>query len=331
MVRCLLPTAYCLLVLLVACEPAKWTPARQPERGRVLRISVQGGIGYAPLLVMRKHRLLEQRVPELHVEWSVIPGAETIEEALAMGDLDLATGTATAFLQARERGVPARILAGVAELPIGLTTTRPETRSLRDFRPGDRIGVPALDGHEHTVLRMAALRELGDWQALDPLVVARPHAEASAALVGGRDIVGHVTIPPFLDDELTRPGVRRLIGGYEATGGPMTTVVAYTMPSLRERQPALYDIFLAALRDAVDLATRDVEGTARLLAEAEGPDGETPRFVHALARPGLVFSTHVRGLDRLVTFMRYTGQVKTAPTSWDELTFQGVRPGEVSR
>jgi NitT/TauT family transport system substrate-binding protein len=292
----------------------------------VLRIAVQGGIGYAPLLVMRKHRLLEQRVPELQVEWSVLPGAETVEEALLMGDLDLATGTTTAFLQARERGVPARILAGVSELPIGLVTTRAEARSLRDFRPGDRIAVPALDGHEHTVLRMAALRELGDWQALDPLVVARPHAEASAALLAGQDIVGHVAIPPFLDDELTRPGVRRLIDEHEAASGPMTTVVAYTTPSLRERQPALFDIFLAALRDAVDLATRDATGTARLLADADGPDGETQKLVRALARPGLTYSPQVRGLERLVTFMRYTGQVQTAPTSWDELTFQGVRP-----
>lgn len=309
-----------------ACQPARLTAREQP-RGQILRVNLGPGVGYASLLLMQKRRLLERRVPGLVVEWKSIPTAEGIDEALAAGSLDIAHGSLAQFLLARERGLPVRVLAGVAELPTAVMSRRSGVRSLRDLDLTDRVALPQPEGHEHTLLRMAAMRELGDWRALDRLVVPRPHSEAFTALISRREITAHVAIPPYLDRELELPELHRLVDGEEVMGGPTTAVVAYTTPALRERQGALFAVFLDALRESADLARADPAETARMLAENEQIPVRTERLVRSLANPAVAFSMRVRGLPRLVTFMQYTDQIGPAPISWRDLTFDEVEGG----
>ena len=318
---CLLLVACCPVV--TACQPARLA-GREPPRGQTLRINVAGGFGYLPLLLMQERRLLERRVPGLSVEWKAIPTPEAVNEALASGVLDIATGSPTAALLAHERGVPARALAGVAELPLGLVSNRPNARTVRDLGSGDRIAVPALDSHEHMVVRVAALRELGDWQALDPLVVPRAHPEAFAALLARREVTAHVATTPYLDRELETPNLRRLLDGADVMGGPAMGVVAYTTPALRERQAALFGVFLEALREATALAERDVGEATRLLTAGDGSRFAPEALARYLDHPDLRFSTQVRGLPRLATFLHYTGQYQRIPTSRQELLFDDV-------
>lgn len=319
-VLCLLPAAYCLLAS--ACQPAR-VIGREPTGGQGLRIGIQAGVGYTPLHVMQARRLLERRVPGLGVEWKSIATPEGVEEALASGTLDVAHGPPTAFLLARERGVPARVLAGVAELPVAVVGGRSEARSIRELGPDDRVAVPSFGGWEHTLLRMAALRELGDWQALDRLVVVRPHAEARAALLGRGEITAHVAPPPYLNAELEAPGTRRLVDLAEALG-PGSAVVAYTTPALRERRSALVEVYLDALREAAELVRRDPAEAARLVPhdELQLPPDAMARYL--AQSPGLHFSTRVRGLPRLAEFLELSGQLRRAP-AWHELVFDDVQ------
>ena len=309
--------AACLLI--AGCQPARQI-GRDPLRAQSLRINVQGGAGFAPLMLMQRRRLLEQRVPGLSIEWKVIPTQQGVDEALASGGLDIAAGSIVSFLQTRERGIPARLMAGVAELPLGIVANRP-ARSLGELPPGDRIAVPFVGSQEHIMLRMAALRDLGDWQALDRRVDPRPHAEALTALLAGRDVAAHVAVTPYLDRGLESPRVYRLVEGAELAGGPSSTVVAYATAGQRERQSALFAIFVDVLREATDLAVRDPNETARLVAETDAPLLSPDAVARYLARPGVHFSTDVRGLRRLVTFMQSTGQLRHAPTNPSELAF----------
>ncbi len=309
-VLCLLPTAYCLLVS--ACQPARLAH-RERAAVQVLRVNILREAGYAPLLLMQRRRLLERRVPDLAVEWKVIPTQEAVYQALALGGLDVATGSAVAFLLAGEHGLRARVVAGVSELPLGLVGSRAEARSLRDLGSDDRIAVPARGGLEHVLLRMAALRELGDWRSLDPLVVPRAHPEAFTALLARRDVTAHVAESPFLDDELETPGLHRLVDGSEVMGGPTSTVVAFSTTALYERHDALFAAFRDVLREATELATREPAEVAALLAEGDGYPMSAASVARYLGRGGLVFSTRVPGLARLAAFMEYSGQLTKAP------------------
>lgn len=307
----------------IGCQPARLV-SREPYRGQVLRVNFQRELGYAPLLLMQRQRRLEQRVPGVVVEWKSIQTAEAVAEALSTGTLDVGVGSTAAFLQARERGLPVRVLAGVAELPLGLTTNRLDARSLRDLGPGDRVAVPTLGGQEHSVLRLAALGELGDWQALDPLVVPRTHADAFGALLNRRALTAHVAVSPYLDRELETLKAHRLVDGAAVMGGPAMSVVAYATPAARERQSALIGVFLEVLRESSESAARDLGQTSDLLAELDGASLTTDALRRYLDRPGLTFSTRVRSLSRLATFMRHTGQLTAVPPTWEELAFAGV-------
>jgi NitT/TauT family transport system substrate-binding protein len=319
--RSLLATFVCLFV--AACQPATAID-REPAGGQTLRINVQAGIGYAPLVVMQTRRLLERRVPGVAVEWKAIPTAEAIHEALLSGGLDVATGSPTAFLVARDRGAPVRVLAGLAEVPMGLVTSRTDARSVRDLGPGDRVAVPALGDLEHAVLRMAALRELGDWRALDPLVVEKPHAEAAAALVARREISAHVAVSPFLEEELATPGLRRLVRAADLPGSPLTAVVAYTTPALRDHQPRLFEVFVDVLREASGIVARERSAVARLLTERDGFGLAPSALERSFERSGLVYTTQVRGLSRLATLLELTGQIRSSTRDAGDLAFDGV-------
>ena len=318
----ILAAAACLLA--AGCQPAKLVQ-REPYRGQVLRINLQRELGYLPLLLMQRQRRLEQRIPGLSVEWKSIATARAVAEALSTGTLDVGVGPVADFLVARERGVPVRILAGIAELPLGLVTNRLDARALHDLGPRDRVAVPTLGGQEHTVLRVAALRELGDWQAIDPLVVQRSHSEAFGALVDGREITAHVAISPYLERELETLSVRRLVEGATVMGGPPMSVIAYTTPTTRERQAALIGVFLEVLRASTESIPRNVDAAAELLADADGQRLTPSALQRYLDQPGLTFSTRAHGVSRLATFMRYTGQLAGVPDTWDELAFADTR------
>ena len=301
----------------VACQPARLVE-REPPRGQVFRVNLLAEVGYAPLLLMRESRLLERRVPGLSVEWKTIPTREAVHEALAFGGLDVATGPPSAFLLARARGVPARALAGVSELSAALLTSRPDVRSLRDLRPDDRVALPALEGQEHLLVRMAALRDLGDWRALDSRVVVRPRLDETPS----RDVAVWVAATPFLERDLETPGVRRL-GVEPDSREPGSTIIAYSTLALRDQQLALFAAFVDALGEATEAARRDPDATARLLTEREGLPLPAATLSRALRHPEARFSSRISGLERLATFMQHIGQIDRAPST-QELTFAGV-------
>ena len=276
---------------------------------------------YAPLLVMQERELVQRRVPRLSVEWKVIPNTETVHEALLTGGLDVAIETTTTFLRFRASGAPARALAAVAELPIGVVTNRPEVRSLRDLRSTDRIGVSDADSHEATILRMAALRELGDPWALDGLLVGTSAGKGFAALRTRRDVTALAAMTPYLDVAQDTTGFRRL--DEPAARPAMTTLVAYTLPELLERRRPLIDAFVDALAEASTLVTTAPETLSTLLNETEELDLSPPTLAAYLRRPGVTYGTRLRGLTDLAGFLALTGQIQTAPT-WSDMTFESA-------
>ena len=323
------------LLLAVAAVLAGCQPARAVGRGgesatgQVLRINIQAGLAHAPLLVMQSRRLLERRVPGLSIEWKTISQPDLVYDALASGGLDIATGSPTAFLLGRERGLSVRVLAGVSELPVTVISGRAGVRSLRDLGAEDRIAVPSPDSHERTILRMAALRELGDARALDRLIVSRPHVEALSALLAGRELAAQVLVPPVLDRALASPGVRRLVEGAEVIGGASPYLLAFSTTAARSERPELFAALVDALREADRLALEEPAETMRLQAEGALAEGEEPRPAAAATARGLDrgdvrFSTAVRGLTRVAEFLRHAGQLERSSTAWHDLVFDDV-------
>jgi NitT/TauT family transport system substrate-binding protein len=307
---------------LAACQPARLV-RRDPSRRLILRINMYGSAAYAPLLQMREHQMLEEALPGLAVEWKEIPAAEAVNDALRDGGLELAVGPPPAFLLARETGLPVRLLCGISALPCAVVG-RSGLRSLRSIRRADRIAVPDELSLEAAVLQLAALRELGDARALDGNIQERSHADALPALKLGKDFAAHVAVTPFLELELEGAGPERLVDSRDLFGGLPTTALVYGLSALRQRSAPILSAFAEALSEAVRLVKADPVGTARLLSESDDLRAAPERIGEVLGRSGWLPGPRLSGITRITELWRGTGRLRHPPSSWADLTFDGV-------
>lgn len=130
-----------------------------------LRLAVQFGIVYLPLLVMREQRLVEAAakqagLPEPDVQWLQFSGGAAMNDAVISGSLDFGAAGVPPILTAWDRtrktlGIKA--VAPLASMPSLLLTNRAEVKSLHDFDDNDRIALPAAKvSFQAIILQMAA-------------------------------------------------------------------------------------------------------------------------------------------------------------------------------
>ena len=78
---------------------------------RRLRIAIQPGIGYAHLIIMREHKMLEKYLPGLQVEWLRLTSGPVIRDAMLAGQVDIGSGGVGPFIIAWDRGVKWKIVS----------------------------------------------------------------------------------------------------------------------------------------------------------------------------------------------------------------------------
>jgi NitT/TauT family transport system substrate-binding protein len=215
-------------------------------------------------------------------------------------------------------------VSGIGALPCAILG-RAGLRSLAGIRPADRIAVPDESSLEAAVLQLAALRELGDAQALAGNTVARSHADALPVLKLGNELAAHVAVTPFLEIELEGPGPDRLIDSRDLFGGLPTSAVAYALPSFRERSGPILDAFASALAEGTRLASADPIGTAHLLTEPDELRAPPDRIGEILAHSGWQPGPGLLGVTRIAELWRRTDRLHRASERWADLAFEGVQ------
>jgi NitT/TauT family transport system substrate-binding protein len=184
-----------------------------PARAEVSQVRISKGFGilYLPLIVMQDQQFLEKRATaaglgDIKVTWLMLDGGNVINDAMMAGTLDFAGTGAPGFvtLWAKAKGIPGVEVVGVSGMSstsLWLMANKPELKSLKDFKPNDRIALPGIKTSlAAVVLQMIAAKEFGEanYAKMDPMTVSLPHPEALAALVGGKtEIKAHFTSPPF--------------------------------------------------------------------------------------------------------------------------------------
>ncbi len=319
-----------VLAALVALMGVAFSPggrlSAQPQR--VLRIATQPGIGYGQLIIMQDLHTLEKRVPGLRVEWLKLTSGPVIRDAMLAGQVDVGSGGVAPFIIAWDRGVTWKIISTLNEMPLYLNTFRPEVKSVRDFRPTDKIAMPAVGSIQHVVLQMAAERDLGAATALDSLVVGMSHPDGMFALLSKREITGHLTSPPYQYLELQTSGVHKVFDSYQIVGGPHTFNMVWAMDDFPTKHPDEYRALLRSLEETTAFLSEHQDEAARILAEAEKTQ---VGFMRALLRnPEIKYTMTPHRLMQFSTFLKKIGTTKRVPASWKELTFDEIHrlPGD---
>ncbi|MGB4286302.1 MAG: ABC transporter substrate-binding protein, partial [Bacillota bacterium] len=213
--RRLVAVLMCVLLLggslSVPClDPIHAAPANE------IRIAGQFGLVYAPLMVAQKHKIFEKY--GLKPVWKEYGSGAAVREGLISGEVDVGFMGIPPFLIGWDKGCPWKAAIGFVVIPVGLVTYDPSIKSLKDFKPQDKIALPSPGSVQHILLAMAAEKELGSPTALDENLVAMAHPDGAAALISKRGIAAHFTTPPYLFEELSQPDFHLVTDDIEAFG-----------------------------------------------------------------------------------------------------------------
>lgn len=307
-----------VLALAVPC-------AALAQEAKVIRIVKQPGLGYLELIVMREQKLIEKRLPGVAAEWKELTSGPVIRDAMLAGQMDIGSGGLAPFILAVDKGLGWKIIGALNEMPLFLNCDRPEIRSVRDLKPGDKIAMPAVGSIQHIILQMEAQKELGSPKALDALVVAMSHPDGTAALLSKREITCHLSAPPFQYEQLRTPGIHKVFDSYQAVGGPHTFNLVWTSQKWAVANPTLFKAFGAALEEAVSFINTKPQEAARLYAATERTRLTPEQVLEIIRAEGIKYTTTPTGLMTFAAFMQKEGLIKKLPSSWKDYAFEHLQ------
>lgn len=206
--------------------------------------------------------------------------------------------------------VDVRVASGINAMAWTLTVRDPAIKSIRDFKPDQRIAVPGVKvSGQATALQIAAAKEWGDkeYEKLDGLTVSLSHLDATAMMLGGKsEIVANFSSPPYANIQLKDPNIRAILNSDDILGGPISFNFIATTAKFRNDNPKFYGAFLAALKEATEIVSNDkgaaAEAYLRFTKDRSSKEelvsiltDKTTRIHYRRAQPRLLHGVHGQG------------------------------------
>src|SRR5882757_7738075 len=312
--------------------PALARAAFADEASSITLIS-QHGLPYLPLMVMENLKLVEKHatrlgLPNLKTDYRTLGGTSSLVDALIGGQMHFGIagvpGLATLWDKTAGTQNEVRALCAAQAMPFILTTNRPEVKSIRDFREGDKIAVPGIKNSNQAIcLQMAAAKEWGQAQyaRLDPFTITLPHPDAAIAIIAkSSEVTGHYGVAPFQNYELAAPGVHAVLKSYDTLGGQTTNGVLLMARKFRDANPKVTSAVYAALAEASDFINKEPRQSAEIYirATSEKRSG-VDDMAKMISNPDNAWTTTPQNAMRYVEFMHKVGTVKKLPAEWKDM------------
>src|SRR5882724_11771491 len=260
----------------LVAAPALMRQAFADEAATITLIS-QHGLPYLPLMLMQEQKLVEKHagklgLPNLKTDYRTLGGTQSLVDALIGGQMHFGItgvpGLATLWDKTAGTANEVRALCAAQAMPFILTCNRPEVKSIKDFKEGDKIAVPGIKNSNQAIcLQMAAAKEWGQAQyaRLDPLTITLPHPDAAVAIIAkSTELVGHYGVAPFQNYELAAPGVHAVLKSYDTLGGQTTNGVVFMAKKFRDANPKVTSAVYAAFVDAEETINKDARASAEV-------------------------------------------------------------------
>lgn len=325
-------------MLSAACLAGCLVLVGAPARAEVneVRIGIQFGLIYLPVVVADAEGYFAAEakkagLPDLKITVQRFSGSPAVTDAVLSGNVDVGAFGSPGLLIAWEKTKGHQDVAGLAALGANafvLDTSKPQIKTLADFGANDRIAVPATTSPQSIVLRMAADKVFGDYRRFDKLLVSMPHPEATAAVLSGV-ISGYMATAPFIAVLKRSDKIHAVTTSKEILGDEMTGVALGAVKKFVDANPTVARVVIAAVEDGMAFMARDPEKSAEFYLKSEASKTPKEDVVDMLSDGSIVFSVAPTGLLKLATFMAKTGELKAAPSSWQDVFFPllGARQG----
>lgn len=329
--RTLIRSALCLEPLVLASNLA------HAEVNKV-RIAIQYGITYMPLMIVQNDNLIEKNAKaaglgDVKVEWNQFAGGNIMNEALLSGNLDFAVTGFPSFLILWDKGQAMLNVKGICSYgatPLYLVVKNPNVRSIKDFTENDRIAVPAVRSSVQAILlQMAAAKAYGqaNYGKLDPLTISRGHADAAVALLSANNpITAHFGAPPYSQRELAQPGFHSILQSSDVFGGPFSNGVVYATTKFHDDNPKLMAVMLKSVDEALASVRADPKTAAEKYLKVSGEKTSVADVVKLITEPGADWSSSApKGMYKFADFMYQIGSIKRKANSWKDMFFPEVQ------
>jgi NitT/TauT family transport system substrate-binding protein len=311
------------LALLTACGGG--------SRAKEVRIPKgAGGVGFLPLLVMEKYRLIE-KYADVSVKWMDLGGPAAMNDALLSSSADFISAGPPAFLTLWDKtrgGVNVEGVAAMTSMPMYLNTRAEHLKKLDDITDQDKIAVTSIKvSIPAIVMQMYAKEHYGAAQAtrFDKYTVSMAHPDAVIALLGGSTgISAHFSSPPFHQRERKDPRIHTILSSDDVMGGSTTFTMISTTSNFRQQNPQIVAAVLKALEEANRMIVADRKMAADLLATSEGGGLSPEEILEVLNDPHVKFTTTPENVMKYAEFMHDAGSLKNRPASWKDLFFPEI-------
>jgi NitT/TauT family transport system substrate-binding protein len=301
-----------------------------------LRIAKQYGLLYLQMMVMEDQKIVEKNAKaaglgDLKVTWATFRSSDVMNDALLSSSVDFVClgipGIATIWAKTRG-GLEVKAASGFNFVPLQLNTRSPHIRSIRDFTDKDKIALPAVKvSMQAILLQMAAAQTFGEanYTKLDGLTVSMAHPDGMATfLSGGGEINNHFTSPPFIQKELEKPGITKVLNSVDVLGGPISVNVVAATTRFYNENPKLYAVFMKALEEATEFINKDKRAAAEIYIKLTKDKSPVEDIVKIMNDPQMEYSLMPKNIMKMVDFMYKTGTIKVKPASWKELFFPNM-------
>ena len=315
-------------------------PADARAEATELRVAKQFGSAYMQFFIMQDQKMIEKHarqagLGDVSVDWATFRSSDVMNDALISGSVDFVClgipGIITVWSKTKGSPIEVRGATGFNVSPLMLLVRDPAIKSLKDFKDGQKIALPAIKvSMQAIMLQMAAAKEFGieKYNALDHLTVSMAHPDATAAMLGGTsEVVANFSSSPFQYRQLKNPNIRRLLTStdYFDTGLSFNVIAATT--KFRKDNPKLYGAFLSALKEATEFINADKRRAAEIYLKASGDKMPVDELTGILNDPAIRYTMQLEGIGPFVDFMAKTGTLKSPPASWRDMFFPEALAG----
>ena len=314
-------------VLAALCALSALTiPASAQE---AVRIGIGFGLAFLPAYICDDLKLIEKYGKDAHLDlkasYQRFMGAGPLQEAIGAGTIDMGPFGAAPLLAAWEKAkdTPQQILAvsGITTLSPVLLTNRANVRTLADFRPGDRIAIPAPKAPQFYLLQMQAEKVFGQYDRLRKQIVILPNPDAVTTLVAGTGPVsGYFSSAPFTEIALADGRIHKVLSAADVIDGNASFLIMGATRAYVAAHPGVAEAVAKAMDEAARMIHDDPHHAAEIYLVHEPFKTLDVAAVAAIIE-GIKdeFGSPVHGVQAFADFMGRHGELKTPPQSWKEI------------
>jgi NitT/TauT family transport system substrate-binding protein len=297
-----------------------------------VKIALQNGSNYLPLMVMRSQKLVEKHLAAkglgtTTVTWAKLSGPQAIVDSFLAGALHFSGQgiPSTIILWDRTRtNIGAKAVSALVASNIWLMTRKPELKSLRDLTDKDRIALPSVKTSSQALfLWSAAGKTFGadQWSKLDHLTVSMAHPDAMASVLNPTsEITVHAATSPYADLE-RKAGLHAIADLYTVHGGPVSGLNFVSTEQFRSANPVTFGAVVAAFDEAMAWVNADKPRAARFYLDESKEKMSIEDITEILQAPDYIFDQTPRGIEEAMRTMHQAGILKTKPGSWKDMYF----------